>query len=244
MIATAFQTGYTWSLRHFTELELIEIGSLDILSIFSLGLFVPGVVSTVSYGLILFFLKQVDARRSTFTKMLRGVRRILRNNSLFVRSALWIAVAVPIFVPLKFALEVSFVVVVSSWIIYLAVYAAEFRFSIREIFSASFYNFFRRKSVSTHRVVTSQLTWLGTTTLTISFIFGFYGLRTSIDSCIEIAFDQNNTTKSVAIIQSNEHEIVITDCSTEPKWLAGTLRPKFIEKIPSEKVFKIRQTHN
>ncbi|MCE8442094.1 hypothetical protein, partial [Rhodovulum sulfidophilum] len=131
-IAAAFFIGYNWSLRGFSILPGGGVHPSSYLRLTCFAVFIPGVLSTVAYGLLRISFRQVTRDRNWVTKAMLKLRQFTYRRKFVLIFCLWSMIAIGLYLPVSFFLEVFFVISAWAWILYISAYAGEFRFSIKE----------------------------------------------------------------------------------------------------------------
>ena len=215
-LALSFRVGYIWSLRDFSVFESGIVGFSNYTHPLAFAFFVPGVVATLAYGFLRLGFRQVTQHRTKLVSFLYGSRRFIIKNKFITLFALWVTASVFVYFPIGYFVEIFVILLFSYWLLYLAIYAGEFRFRLSEVFSRNFYNFFKRKSVSTNRVLAAQIGWTALAMTATSFIIGFYGLRLSMAACVDINLQLENELAKYSIVGETTDALVLVQCNDHP----------------------------
>ncbi|EEW24027.1 hypothetical protein [Rhodobacter ferrooxidans] len=243
-MALSFRVGYIWSLRDFSVFASGTVRFSNYIHPLAFAFFVPGAISTLAYGFLRLGLRQITARRTKLIALLLPLRRFVVNDKLITLLALWVVAAVLIYFPIDYFVEINTVLLFVYWASYLAIYAGEFRFSIVEVFSPSFYNFFNRKSVSDSRVLAAQIGWTAFAITSTSFVIGFYGLRLSMASCVYLNLQLENDLAKYSIIAETGDALVLVQCNDHPSVVKMLWPVHRVTVLSKAKVSSISQSDN
>lgn len=239
-IGAAASTGYHWSFRsNFQIYDVFELSPNKHTFLFQ-GVFIPGIVATVGHGILKLLFRQITRHRTGLTRWYTPVRIFVHNNGFLVWMTMWLFAAAIIFMPSwKLSIEFiaySFLVIL---ILYISVYSVEFRFSIREVITIKFYMFYRRTGVSSFRINSVRITWVGACILSISFLFGFYEYKAALTRCVSIETNNNNIIEDRSIVFSGSTGILVGRCVISQSASVQSLNNSQYIFIPSSDVSKI-----
>lgn len=236
-IGGAASTGYIWSFRSNILVSNVYGLSPSYYLVLINNFFVPSTIATIGVGMLKLGFRQITKRRTLHTKLLFPVRRFIQRNNFIVWIVVFTISSALIFIPGLLSLYFVCSVFFSVTTLYIAIYAGEFRFSIREILSLKFYRFFSRSGVSKFRKNSARVTWVVAAILSFSFLFGHYEYRAATTRCvsIETSGDKALSLKNRAVILSGDKGLIVSRCEINP-WNTMGVAERSLIFIPSSDI--------